>query len=123
MTRRPEIKAVVLIDSQCTLCSRSAAFIVRHGGEKKFGFLSLYSDEGKAMLEKKGLSGDYIESIVLIEAEEVYLKSDAVLHIARKLNGLFPLLFVLKIFPRKFRDWLYDIIARHRHHFFGRERS
>lgn len=112
-------KPVLLIDSKCTLCSKTMNFIVRHGGEDKFQFLSLYSDAGRQILKKHGFPEHYDKSVVLVENGTAYSKSDAALRTTRKLNGFLPMIYGLKIIPKKFRDWVYDLIARHRHRFFN----
>ena len=112
-----EKKFVVLIDDTCTLCNRSVAFMNHYGGGDEFDFISLYADEGKSYLDKYGLPENYTVSVVLIDRERnrAYLKSGAVLRIARKLKGLWPALYILLIVPRFIRDTVYDIVAKHRH--------
>jgi len=78
-------------------------------------FLSLYSDEGKQLLKKHGLPQDYNKSLVLIEDDKLYLKSDAALKIARRLDGIWPVFYYFRFVPRFIRDAVYDIISRHRH--------
>ena len=112
-------KPILLIDSECTLCSKTMNFIVRHGGENKFRFVSLYADEGKETLKKNGFPEDYRESVVLIENGSAYTKSDAALRTTKKLAGLFPVLYGFKIIPRVIRDSVYDFVARHRHRIFN----
>ena len=109
-------KDIVLVDDECALCNKSVNFIIRKGGEEYFRFLSLYSDEGKALLRKYHLPRDYSESVVLIHGENVYLKSGAFLRISKHLGGVYPLLYWLKIIPRRLRDAVYDMVAKHRHH-------
>lgn len=61
-------------------------------------------------------------SIILIEKENVYFKSDAVLHILRKLpfyKLFYPLIFI----PRFIRDGLYNIVAANRYKWFGRKEN
>ena len=112
-------KPILLIDSECTLCSKTVNFIVRHGGEEKFRFVSLYSDEGKKILKEHRFPKDYKESVVLVENGRAHTKSDAALLTAKKLPGLFPVLYGLKIIPKVIRDSVYDFVARHRHRIFN----
>lgn len=111
-------KPILLIDSECTLCSKTMNFIVRHGGEEKFRFLSLYSTEGKDVLKKHDFPAGYKESIVLVENGNAFTKSDAALLTAKKLPGIFPVLYGFKIVPKVIRDKVYDFVARHRHRIF-----
>lgn len=108
---------MLLIDDQCAFCNRSAAFIIRHGGEDKMEFESLFKEEGKKYLKQVGLPQDYNQSIVFIERGKAYLKSDAALRITRYLNGIWPSFYVFIVVPRFVRDFFYNIIAKHRHRF------
>lgn len=110
-------KNIVLLDADCALCNKSAAFIMQHSNEEKFSFLSLYKPEAKQLLKKHGLPEDYTKSLVLIKNEKAYLKSDAALKIARELNGGWPLFYSFIVIPRFIRDAFYNLIARHRHFF------
>lgn len=120
VTKWPEIGSVsktdiLLIDKQCTLCSWAARFIIRNGGGDKYNFLSIYSDESKTLLAANGLSPEYDQSLVLIENGRVFIKSSAVLRVARQLGRPYPALYMFKVVPQPIRDAVYDFIARHRH--------
>jgi len=108
---------VVLADGECAICTRSVKFIRKHLGEQKMVFRSLYTDAGKEYLEKYNLPRDYDESLVYIYKEKVYLKSDAVLRISRKMHRLYPILSVFLVVPRFLRDPVYMFVAKHRHRF------
>jgi predicted DCC family thiol-disulfide oxidoreductase YuxK len=107
---------VLLVDSECAVCNRSVQLIRRHlGRDEKILFRSLFSEEGIKYLKKHNLPEDYRESLVLIDQGKIYLKSDAVLRIAGKMKGIYPLLSVFMIVPRRIRDIFYDLLAKHRH--------
>lgn len=108
---------IVLIDDTCTFCNRSVAFIINHGGGDTFDFISLYEKKGKNHLKNSGLPENYDASVVLIDTKQdmAYIKSGAVLRIARRLKGLWPVFYAFLIIPRFIRDAVYDIVARHRH--------
>lgn len=110
-----DTKDILLIDSSCPLCNRSVAFIINHGGENKYRFISLYSQEGKSYLDKYGFAKSYNKSIVLIHNSRAYVKSDALIKIAGNLRGIYTTLKWLKFIPQKLRNWMYDLIAQHRH--------
>jgi predicted DCC family thiol-disulfide oxidoreductase YuxK len=105
----------LLIDSECKFCSKSVQFIIKHGGEDKYDFYSLNSEEGRQILQKYDFPEDYSKSIVLIENSKAYIKSDAALRIARNLNGILPIISRFKIVPKKIWDLVYDFVSRHRH--------
>lgn len=108
-------KPILLIDHECTLCSSLVAFIERKGAGDKFRILSLYKEDGKQVLVENGLSADYDDSVVLIDEANVYLHSEAAIRLAAKLGGAWRFLIWLKVVPRPMRDWVYRMIAKHRH--------
>jgi predicted DCC family thiol-disulfide oxidoreductase YuxK len=108
-------KPVLLVDSDCKFCSKSVQFIIKHGGENKYDFYSLNSDEGREILKKYDFPKDYDKSIVLIENEKAYIKSDAALRVSKNLDGILPALYRFKIVPKNIRDSVYDFVSRHRH--------
>jgi predicted DCC family thiol-disulfide oxidoreductase YuxK len=56
-----------------------------------------------------------------VEDGRAYFRSDAPLHVARRLRFPWPLLFALVIVPRPLRDRVYDVIAARRYRWFGRQ--
>ena len=72
---------------------------------------------------QKGLKTSDFDSIVLLKNGTVYQKSDAALEITRELNGLWSWLYIFKIVPRFIRDFIYNIIARNRYRWFGKQES
>jgi len=108
-------KSILLIDSECALCNKSVSFIISHGGEDKFEFISLYSDKGKKYLQENNLSEDYDDSIVLINNTGVFVKTDALLRVVKKLNSFYSWMYIFRVIPQKIRDAIYDLIAKHRH--------
>jgi predicted DCC family thiol-disulfide oxidoreductase YuxK len=63
---------------------------------------------------------DRLESVILVVGERTYRKSSAALLIAKRLDGLWPLLSVLVAIPRPVRDAVYDWIGRRRYRMFGK---
>jgi len=88
--------------------------------DRYFKFGALQSEEGKNLLLATGQSPDYLDSIVLIEKGRVYRDSDAALHVAQKLGGLWPLMYAFIIVPRVLRDGVYKWIAKNRYTWFGK---
>lgn len=113
--------SVVLFDGLCNLCNASINFIIKHDKKGVFKFASLQSDKGKELLEKYAKSDLQTTTIVLIENNKVYIKSTAALKIAKQLNGLYPLLYLLLIVPPFIRNGVYDFIAKRRYIWFGKQ--
>lgn len=110
---------IVLFDGVCNLCNGAVQFIIARDKHQDFRFASLQSTFGQQYQEQVG----EVDSILLVEEGQVYQKSTAALRIARKLNGLWPMLFVFIIIPPFLRDFIYDIIARNRYRWFGKKES
>ncbi|WP_025471890.1 thiol-disulfide oxidoreductase DCC family protein, partial [Yersinia pestis] len=76
--------------------------------------------KGHALLEWAGLPTDKINTLVLIENQQVYLRSEAIFRVIANLPWPWRILGVLRIFPRPLRDRCYDGIALNRYRLFGR---
>ncbi len=120
----PQDKLIVLFDGVCNLCNRSVQFIIRHDRKGRFLFAALQSDAAQALLEQlhTPVPGSP-ESIILVYNNRVYHYSDAVLQIARRLDGAWPLAYAGIVLPRFVRDPIYRFIARNRYRWFGRQES
>jgi len=114
---------IVVFDGVCILCNKTVQWIIRNDSKSKFRFASLQSETGQLLLKEHGFSSDSFKSILYITDNSVYLKSTAVLHILRGLDGGFQILYSLIIIPRIFRDMVYDFIANRRYQWFGKRDS
>lgn len=110
---------VVLFDGVCNLCNGFVQFMIRRDPDAHFRFASLQSEAGKQLLEAHGLDTNNIDTVVLIDNGQAYLRSDVALRVVAKWGGLWPALQVFSILPRSFRDRVYDFIAARRYKWFG----
>ncbi|MEM8968200.1 MAG: DCC1-like thiol-disulfide oxidoreductase family protein [Bacteroidota bacterium] len=120
-TYKPESssKDIVLSDGVCNLCNHAVNFIIDHDPSQRFIFASLQSNTGRKLLEARQLDSQYLDSLVLIRGEKLYLKSTAALQIARYLSGLWSASYIFILVPSFIRDFFYDIVARFRYRIFG----
>ena len=116
----PGQRFLVLFDGTCNFCNGSVRFIMNRDRCERFAFLSSQTDEGRALAEKHGFAGPTPGSMILIDGERVFSRSTASLQIARRLDGLWPILYALIIIPRPIRDAVYKWFAARRHRFFGK---
>lgn len=107
---------VILFDGVCNLCTGSVRFVIARDARKRFRFASLQSPAAERLLGERGS----LESVVLVMGGRTYRKSTAALMIARRLDGLWPLLAVLLAIPRFLRDAAYDWIGTRRYRMFGK---
>jgi predicted DCC family thiol-disulfide oxidoreductase YuxK len=116
------VDRIILFDGICNLCNSSVQFILKRDADGKFKFAPLQGDKGQGLLKKHGLNTD-MNSFVLIENGKIYTKSSAALRVCRHLNGAWKIGLVFFIIPRFIRDYLYDIVAKNRYKWFGRQES
>lgn len=114
------MESIVLFDGECNFCDKSVQFIIKRDPEGKFKFASLQSAIGQDILNKFGFQNTIINSLVLIEKEQYYIKSTAALRICKSLKGPWNLATVLLVVPRPIRDYFYSIIAKNRYKWFGK---
>ena len=114
-------KAVNLFDGVCNLCNSTIDFILRWDQQDHFKVGALQSDEGRKLLSRFQVNPEYLDSIVLIESDQIYFRSTAALKIAKKLAGAWPLLYGLAILPVSLRNRIYDWIGKNRYRWFGKK--
>ncbi|QKY18264.1 thiol-disulfide oxidoreductase DCC family protein [Halorubrum sp. CBA1229] len=120
-TDPPDDESVILFDGVCNLCSGFVQFVLPRDEEGKYRFASLQSDAGQALLAEHDLPSDELESVVLIEDGESYVKSSAIIQIATGLGGAYRLLSPFRYLPRSVRDRIYDFVADNRYRWFGKK--
>ncbi|MEF8885875.1 MAG: thiol-disulfide oxidoreductase DCC family protein [Haloarculaceae archaeon] len=120
MVEFPREDPVVLFDGVCNLCSGSVQFLIEHDPEARLRFAPLQSEPARELLEAVGLHDYDCDSIVLVEGEAYYTKSEAALRIARRLERPWSLLWTLRYVPRVLRDAVYDLVAASRYAVFGK---
>lgn len=114
---------VVLFDGVCNLCNSSVNWIIDHDKKNVFRFASLQSDYGKGVVEKLKLHGNYMDTVVMVEDERAWMRSDAVLQILNRLGGLYSFAMVFYIVPRIIRDAIYKYVAANRYKWYGKRDS
>jgi predicted DCC family thiol-disulfide oxidoreductase YuxK len=112
-------KTIVFFDGECALCNWVVRFITPRDPSGVFHFAPLQSSTSSLILQRHGCVGDS-ESVVLLMDGQCFRESTAALLILNKLNGLWPLLHLLRILPKPLRDGLYRWVARNRTRWFGR---
>ncbi len=112
---------VLLFDGVCNLCNGSVQFIIERDPDARFRFASLQSEEGQAVLSRFENRPSDLSSVVLIQDDQLYARSEAALRVARQLGGGWSLLYAFIVVPRPIRDAVYDWIARNRYRWFGKK--
>ncbi|MCR2821116.1 thiol-disulfide oxidoreductase DCC family protein [Lederbergia panacisoli] len=116
------MSALILFDGECNFCSSSVQFIIKRDFEGYFHYASLQSEYGQSLLKKYKIPAD-TDSLVLLENEEAYIKTTAALRICKKLNSHVKWLYLFIVIPSPIRDLFYNVFARYRYKWFGKNES
>ncbi len=111
---RTSSPAVALYDGDCPLCQRIVCFAQQRARPGRLRFLALQSPQARALLAHHGLPSGSLDTVVLIEAGRLSLRSTAALRLCRHLPMPWPLLACALVLPRSLRDRSYDFVARRR---------
>jgi predicted DCC family thiol-disulfide oxidoreductase YuxK len=109
---------VILFDGVCNWCNGTVNWIIDHDKKNQFKFATLQSGFGRQQVEKYGLHNQYLDTVVLIENEQVYLRSTAILRILKRMGGIYSLAYIFVIIPAPILDFFYNIVARYRYTWF-----
>lgn len=114
---------ILFYDGHCGLCHRSVKFVLRHDRDgDEFMFAPL---QGSTFVERipPGPRAALPDSLVVLTSkDELFVRSDAFLHICRRLGGPWRVVAtILAIVPRMARDAAYNLVARTRYRIFGRK--
>jgi predicted DCC family thiol-disulfide oxidoreductase YuxK len=118
---KAEQTEIIFYDGHCGLCHRTVRFVLAEDAAgDTFRFAPLDSDAFRAAVPE-ARRAELPDSLVVCTAEGALLvRSIAVLHILRRLGGLWRFVATLaQIVPAALRDRAYDGIARIRHRLFA----
>jgi predicted DCC family thiol-disulfide oxidoreductase YuxK len=115
--------SIILFDGICNLCNHSVKFVLKYDKKKVFYFASLQSNAGRRLLQEHNLSNTVFNSFVLIKDGKPYLKSTAALMVAKKLSGVIKIIYIFIIIPGFIRNAIYNVIAKNRYKWFGKQES
>ena len=116
------MKAIILFDGVCNLCNSTVQFIIKRDVNNNFKFASLQSDFGQSFLKSKNIDTKNLATIIVIEEDNFYQESTAILRIVEKLKGFHWVKFLL-IVPKFIRDFVYKVVSKNRYLLFGKQES
>ena len=108
--------SIIFYDGECGLCNRFVLFLLKRDHRKVFRFAPLKGKLAHQWLEEEDLDG---ESVIYLDGDDVWRRSDAALRSIRALGGMWKLAGLLLWVPRVLRDGVYNFVARHRRQWFG----
>jgi len=115
-----EHERVILFDGVCKLCNAWGNFIIKNDKKHSFKLCSVQSSEGQEILRHFNFSTEHFETMLYVEGNKFYQKSDAFFKVIYILGMPWSLPYFFKILPKTLRDWLYDRIALNRYALFGK---
>lgn len=116
-----EVYPVVYFDGVCGMCNKAVDFIIRRDRRHTFHYAPLQGETARRLALPEG---ELLNSLVYEDQTGHYRKTDAVWRILVGIGGVWGCLgWMLRLLPRFFRDWGYDLIARNRYRIFGKKES
>lgn len=109
----------VLFDGECPFCIRWVRWIAKTGRVNSIFFVPGKSEAGEWLVKRFSLAGLIDKTIVVISDEQTYLKSEAVCVLLNLMGGLWKVFAVFCLFPRRWLDGIYQLVAAHRRHLSG----
>jgi len=117
-TKRPD--RVVLYDGVCKFCHGTVRFLIARDPQGLLRFASQQSALGQRLMRERGVDGLEWDTLILLDGERTYVRSDAAIRILAALGGGWQLVHVLRVVPRALRDRAYSLYARNRYRLFGK---
>jgi predicted DCC family thiol-disulfide oxidoreductase YuxK len=112
---------IVLYDGVCGLCEASVHFIIDHDPAGRIRFAALQSEIGRKLLAEHRMDPDALNTLVLIEEGQAYVRSTGALRICLLLGHGWSLLAeTFLLIPEPVRDAVYGWVARNRYRWFGK---
>jgi predicted DCC family thiol-disulfide oxidoreductase YuxK len=111
---------ILFYDGVCAFCHATVNWIEANDRTKKLRYAPLQGETARTLLPNYGIDPARLDSLVWLEQDQAYQKTDAVARVARYLGGVYggsvPLWFWL---PAGVRNSGYDWFARNRYRLFG----
>ena len=115
---------LVLYDGVCGFCDRSVQWLLEADRDLLLRYAPLQGPTAAALRQRHPALPEDIDTVVLVEGERdsevLFLRSDAVLHIASLLPSVPRWVQVFRWCPRPLRDALYRAFAAIRYRVWGK---
>ena len=117
----PTGKYIVFFDGFCGLCNGFVDWLIKVDKKDLFLFAPLQGNTARKRIPHQ-VNKD-IDSIIVYNNEQFYVKSSAVKRILGLLGFPWNCFVVFFFLPLKMTDWFYDLVARRRYSFFGKKET
>src|SRR5262249_53780228 len=107
----PDDRPIVIFDGKCVLCSSFVQFILTRDRRHRFRLMAAQTALGIALYQHYHLDPTDYETNILIEDGRAWLKSEGSIRIFERLGFPWSMVSILRVLPRRVRDWFYEIVA------------
>lgn len=113
---------IILFDGVCNLCNNTVSFLIKYDKNNIFKFAATQTKAGENIIRQFSILNEG-KSVIYIKDGIVFYKSDAIIEIAKQVNG-WPHIFKYGfLFPKFLRDGIYSLIAKNRYLLFGKKET
>ena len=109
---------IIIYDGICGFCNRWVQFILNNKPDNNIKFIAYQSESAEPIIKKYNIIS--LESIVLIEGNKFYDRSNAMLRIMRLLGSSWKYVYYFIYTPHPIRDVVYKIFAKNRYKLMGK---
>jgi predicted DCC family thiol-disulfide oxidoreductase YuxK len=113
---------IILFDGVCNLCNNTVLFLIKYDKYSNLKFAASQTNAGENIIRQYTILNKG-KSVIFIKDGIVFYKSDAIIEIAKQINGWPHIFKYACLFPKFLRDGLYNLIARNRYSLFGKKES
>ncbi len=113
---------IIFFDGFCNLCNEFINFLINIDKKSVLHYSSLQGETAKEIIPNKINETFTFESIIYYQDGKIWENSDAILHIFNDLGGIWKVVNVLLLIPKKIRNIFYRIFAKNRYLLFGKRK-
>jgi predicted DCC family thiol-disulfide oxidoreductase YuxK len=118
MQPKPEARLIVF-DGICHVCTAGVRLLRRLRIEPPFQLIPMQSAAGKALLVEYGIDPEDPVTFLVLDLGRRFTESDASIHVIAAAGGVWRMIHLVRLVPRRWRDALYRLLARNRYRWFG----
>ena len=112
---------IVVYDEQSRVCTAWMKFVSARDPERRFLFAPVRSWLGTNVMARAGMTPDDFDTMVYAEGDRQFIRSEAIVRILIHLGLPWSMSRILLALPASWRNRAYDVIARNRYRWFGRQ--
>ena len=119
VTEAPLPPSIILYDGVCGLCAKAVRWLITHD-RGRLHYAPLQGETAARLRARHPRIPVELQSVVLVDGGQVYLRSKAFLHVARHLTRPWRWLYGVRWLPAFLCDPFYWVVAKSRYRLFGR---